>query len=138
MTMKICYEVQKDDYDSAGRVSSQIKKALKQMGFGPQMIKRVAVSSYESEINLIIHSLGGTLCLEVDDEGIITLACDDVGPGIPNLDLAMQPGYSTASKKAREFGFGAGMGLVNMKRMSSAFDIASSGEGTHIRMVFHD
>ena len=59
--MKICYEVQKDDYDSAGRVSSQIKKTLKQMGFGPQMIKRVAVSSYESEINLIIHSLGGTL-----------------------------------------------------------------------------
>ncbi len=73
--MKICYEVQKDDYDSAGRVSSQIKKTLKQMGFGPQMIKRVAVSSYESEINLIIHSLGGTLCLEVDDEGIWILPC---------------------------------------------------------------
>lgn len=136
--MKICFDVRQDDYDQAGRASSQIKKTLKQLGLGPQIIKRVAVSSYESEINLIIHSLGGTLCLEIDDQGIISLLVNDVGPGIPDLDLALQPGYSTASKKAREFGFGAGMGLVNMKRMASKFEIVSSKEGTHIRMDFYD
>ncbi|MEG0367323.1 MAG: ATP-binding protein [Coprobacillus sp.] len=134
--MKKVYEVQKDNYEDAGQVSRDIKSILKTLVIEPRVLKRVSIACYEAEINLVIHSDGGTVTFEVDDEGIVTLSFDDKGPGIPNIDLAMTPGYSTASQKAREFGFGAGMGLDNMKNCSSTFDICSSKEGTHLRMSF--
>lgn len=135
--MKV-YHVAKDDYDSAGLVSSQIKKLLKQMGLDSRLLRNVAIACYEAEINLIIHSDGGDVTLDVDDDGIVTLKFDDVGPGIPNLDLALSPGWSTASPKARDLGFGAGMGLVNMKRVATTFDINSSVSGTHLVMQFYE
>lgn len=136
--MRKVYHINKDDYDHAGQVSSQIKRTLKQMGLGSQLLRSVAIACYEAEINLIIHSDGGDITFEVDDDGIVQLFFDDIGPGIPNLDLAMSPGWSTASKKARDFGFGAGMGLVNMKRVATEFEIASSPDGTHLKMKFYD
>ena len=130
------YEVLKDDYENAGQASRDIKKILKMMGIPPRVIKRISIACYEAEINLVIHSLGGTVTFEVDDEGVVNLAFDDKGPGIPDIDLALTPGYSTASEEAREFGFGAGMGLDNMKNCATTFDIKSSPEGTHLRMSF--
>ncbi len=136
--MKQVYHVEKDDYESAGMISSQIKRTLKQMGLDNKLLRNVAIACYEAEINLIIHSDGGDVTFGVDDEGVISLSFDDVGPGIPDLDLALSPGWSTASAKARDFGFGAGMGLVNMKRVASEFDIKSSPQGTHLLMRFYE
>lgn len=132
------FNVEKDDYDNAGNVSSQIKKELKSMGFSMKLLRNIAIACYEAEINLIIHSDGGNITFEVDDEGTVILKFDDVGPGIDDLQLALTPGWSTASKKARDMGFGAGMGLANMKRVSNIFDITSSPEGTHLRMEFFE
>lgn len=132
------FDIKKDDYDNAGNVSSQIKKELKAMGISAKLLRNIAIACYEAEINLIIHSDGGTITFEVDDEGIVVLKFDDCGPGIPDLSLALTPGWSTANKKARDLGFGAGMGLVNMKRVSNKFDITSSKEGTHLRMEFYE
>jgi len=136
--MKTVYHVVKDDYEHAGQVSSKIKKTLKQLGLESRLLRNVAIACYEAEINLIIHSDGGDVTFEIDDDGVVNLSFDDVGPGIPNLDLALSPGWSTASAKARDFGFGAGMGLVNMKRVASSFDISSSPEGTHLKMSFYE
>lgn len=132
------FKVEKDDYDNAGNVSSQIKKELKLMGIPSKLLRNIAIACYEAEINLIIHSDGGSITFEVNDEGIVILKFDDIGPGIPDLSLALTPGWSTANKKARDLGFGAGMGLVNMKRVSNVFDITSTREGTHLRMEFFE
>lgn len=134
--MKKIYSVQKDNYEDAGQVSRDIKMTLKTIGLDPKVLKRVSIACYEAEINLVIHSYGGTITFELDEEGVVYLSFDDVGPGIKDIELAMTPGYSTASKKAREFGFGAGMGLDNMKNCASVFDIQSSNEGTHLKMSF--
>lgn len=134
--MKKCYEVIKDNYDDAGYASRDIKMTLKTLGLDPKVLKRISIACYEAEINLVIHSNGGTITFEVIDDGSVCLSFDDIGPGIPNIDLALTPGYSTASSKAREFGFGAGMGLDNMKTCASTFDIESSSEGTHLKMCF--
>jgi Anti-sigma regulatory factor (Ser/Thr protein kinase) len=134
--MKKIYQVEKDNYEDAGQVSRDIKKTLKILGIDPKVLKRVSIACYEAEINLVIHSNGGTILFEVTDNGTILLSFDDIGPGIPNIDLALTPGWSTASKKAREFGFGAGMGLDNMKNCASTFQIESSSEGTHLKMSF--
>ena len=100
------------------------------------VVRRISIASYEAEINLVIHSDGGQMELVVD-ENEITLLVTDIGPGIPDIDRAMQEGYSTASEDARMMGFGAGMGLSNMARNADTFDIESKvGEGTKIRMVF--
>ena len=134
--MKKIYNVEKDNYENAGQASRDIKMTLKTLGLNPKVLKRVSIACYEAEINLVIHSDGGTILFEVNDDGVVFLSFDDVGPGIPNIDLAMTPGWSTASTKAREFGFGAGMGLDNMKNCASTFHIESSSEGTHLRMSF--
>lgn len=130
------YQIEKDDYENAGRASSHIKRTLKSLSVDRKLLKAVAIACYEAEINIVIHSDGGTITFEIDDDGIIKLSFDDIGPGIENLELAQTPGYSTASPKARELGFGAGMGLYNMKSVASTFDISSSKEGTHIYMTF--
>ena len=131
------YHVAKDDYTSAGHASADIKRQLKQIGVSGDVLRRVAVASYEVELNLIIHSLGGDLTLNVYP-GLVELISSDIGPGIPDLKMAMKEGYSTASEMARSLGFGAGMGLPNMKRNADDFDIKSTvGVGTTITMGFH-
>ena len=131
------YHVAKDDYTSAGHASADIKRQLKQIGVGGDVLRRVAVASYEVELNLVIHSLGGDLTLNVYPD-LVELISSDIGPGIPDLTMAMKEGYSTASEMARSLGFGAGMGLPNMKRNADDFDIKSTvGVGTTITMGFH-
>ena len=130
------YEVKSHDYTTAGDASANIKRKLKQLGIDSTILRHVAVASYEAELNLIIHSMGGKLVLAMTPEEI-TLRSEDVGPGIPDIDRALQEGYSTASEEARDLGFGAGMGLPNMRRNADAFHIESKlGEGTKIEMKF--
>ena len=136
MSYKLEFEVERGDFEKAGEASRKIKRSLQQLGIGSKIIRRIAIAGYEGEINLAIHSDGGQIVLEVDNENVV-LRLEDVGPGIPNLDLAMTEGYSTASTEAREMGFGAGMGLPNMEKNADTFEIHSAvGEGTKIKMVF--
>jgi anti-sigma regulatory factor (Ser/Thr protein kinase) len=130
------YQVARGDFAAAGEASGDIKRRLKLLGVDSNLTRRVAVAAYEVEMNLIIHSLGGRIGLDVDSSAI-ALDVVDVGPGIPDLDLAMREGYSTAPDEIRMLGFGAGMGLPNMKRNADEFHIESAmGEGTHITMRF--
>lgn len=130
------YPVAAGAYETAGEASASIKRKLKQLGIDSSVLRRISVASYEVELNLVIHSMGGTLTLAVDPEQI-TLISKDVGPGIPDITRAMTEGYSTANEEARSLGFGAGMGLPNMKRNASSFDIQSQpGVGTSIVMGF--
>ena len=130
------FPVEAGDYVSAGQASTTIKRKLKQLGINALVLRRVSVASYEVELNLVIHSMGGTLTLQVDPEKV-TLISKDVGPGIPDIDKAMTEGYSTANEEARTLGFGAGMGLPNMKRNATDFSIESQvGVGTTISMSF--
>ena len=134
--IRIEYPVASADYTSAGKASTDIKRKLKQLGVGGDVLRRVAVASYEVELNLVIHSMGGVLTLLVFPE-VVQLISKDVGPGIPDLNMAMREGYSTANDEARSLGFGAGMGLPNMKRNADDFDIESEvGVGTTITMGF--
>ena len=124
------------DFVTAGEASAQIKRMLKKLGVDSGVIRRLAIACYEAEINLVIHSDGGKLMLELNPDNV-TLISEDVGPGIPDIDLAMSEGYSTASDDVRMMGFGAGMGLANMARNADHFNIESKvGEGTKIEMVF--
>ena len=130
------YEVVRDDFANAGTASSDIKRTLSTLGFQSAVLRRIAIASYEAEINLLIHAWGGNINLDVFDNGTVQLIFKDPGPGIPDLEKAMTPGWSTANQKAREMGFGAGMGLPNMKNVSDTFDIQSSSAGTKITMTF--
>lgn len=130
------YPVAAGAYETAGEASASIKRKLKQLGIDSGVLRRISVASYEVELNLVIHSMGGTLTLAVDPEQIMLIS-KDVGPGIPDITRAMTEGYSTANEEARSLGFGAGMGLPNMKRNASSFDIQSQpGVGTSIVMGF--
>jgi len=123
------------DFELAGRASTEIKKALKQRNFDPKLIRRVAIASYELEINQVVHSNGGVMrCSILPDKVILTAA--DTGPGIEDVNLALKEGYSTANEYVRSIGFGAGMGLANTKRVSDEFTIESTvGKGTTVRSV---
>ena len=124
--------VERGSFDTAGEASAKIKRTLKKMGVSPAVIREAAIVSYELELNLVIHSLGGSLSLEIEPD-MLRIRSADRGPGIPNIPLAMTEGYSTASEEVRSMGFGAGMGLTNVKRHSDAFSIQSAaGEGTVI------
>ena len=131
----LTYDVPADDFTRAGEASSDVKRKLKQMGVGPDAIRKVAIAMYEGEINMVIHAKGGTITVEITTEEIrMTLA--DVGPGIPDVDLAMQAGYSTAPDEVRSLGFGAGMGLPNMKKYTDEMVIDTRiGEGTTLTMA---
>ena len=134
--LKNTYEIRTGEFQTAGDASASIKRKLKQIGIGSTVLRRIAVASYEAELNLIIHSDGGTLSIEMTPDQIM-LTSQDVGPGIADLSKAMQEGFSTASEEARGLGFGAGMGLPNMKRNADGFSIESEvGKGTIIRMRF--
>jgi anti-sigma regulatory factor (Ser/Thr protein kinase) len=130
------YPVAQADYVSAGHASADIKRTLKQLGVGGDVLRRVAVASYEVELNLVIHSLGGDLTLRVLPDSVELISADR-GPGIADISMAMREGFSTANDEARSLGFGAGMGLPNMKRNADRFDIQSTlGVGTTITMGF--
>ena len=130
------YPIAAEYYTRAGEASADIKRRLKQLGVSSMVLRRVAVASYEVELNLVIHSRGGVLTLEVEPDRV-RLVSRDVGPGIPDVELAMREGYSTANEEARSLGFGAGMGLPNMKRNADQFAIESAvGVGTTIEMSF--
>ena len=130
------FPVEAGAYATTGEASTTIKRKLKQLGIDANVLRRVSVASYEVELNLVIHSMGGTLTMQVDPE-MVTLISRDVGPGIPDIDKAMTEGFSTANEEARTLGFGAGMGLPNMKRNATTFDIQSQvGVGTTITMGF--
>ena len=130
------FPVEAGAFTTAGEASTTIKRTLKQLGISAEVLRHVSVVCYEVELNLVIHSLGGTLTLLVDPDNV-TLISKDVGPGIPDIEQAMTEGFSTASAEARTLGFGAGMGLPNMKRNATEFDIQSEvGVGTTITMKF--
>jgi len=124
------YHVSADDFASAGAASAAVKKTLKMLGFSPDFIRRTSIAMYEGEINMVIHGGGGVADAEIAADYVkITLA--DKGPGIPDIDLAMQEGFSTASDTVRELGFGAGMGLPNIKKQSDDLTLTSElGKGT--------
>ena len=115
------FDVDGDDFSSAGAASVEVKKRLRQLGFSPDVIRRVAIAMYEGEINMVIHADGGTVEVEIGDDDI-TMILSDRGPGIANVELAMQEGYSTARDNIRSLGFGAGMGIPNMMRYADSLE----------------
>jgi anti-sigma regulatory factor (Ser/Thr protein kinase) len=129
------FDVAALDYEKAGQVSSQIKKMVKEYGFDPLTVRRIAVATYEAEINLIIHSHGGRVTLRYDEPWLY-LVFKDIGPGIPDLEKAMRPGWSTASKEAQAMGFGAGLGLTNIRKNSDTFNLTSDPSGTTLELGF--
>lgn len=129
------FTVVEGDFSNAGKASSEIKKMLKQLDINPQKIKKMVVAVYEAEVNAIAHAYGGTIDVDIDQTKICVVI-KDVGPGIPDIEKAMQKGFSTASAKVREMGFGAGMGLPNIKNNVDELDIKTEiGVGTEVRMV---
>ena len=129
------FDIDGDNFTSAGEASVRIKKLLREMGFTPDIIKRVSVAMYEGEINMVIHANGGNADVNVYCDKIEIILADS-GPGISNIDQAMQEGFSTAPDTIRSLGFGAGMGLPNMKRYTDDMKIESEvGKGTTITMV---
>jgi len=134
-TMELSFGSAPLDFARAGNISARFKKTLTEKGCPPAIARRVAVASYELELNQVIHSSGGIMRMRVFDDSIEILAQDE-GPGIPDLDLAMREGYSTANEWVRSLGFGAGMGLPNVKRVADDFSIESPpGKGTSVRAL---
>jgi len=126
------FELAHDNFDAAGMASTMTKKHLRACGVPADIARRIAVICYEAEMNVILHSLGGAMDVDIDGESV-RIQVTDEGPGIPELDQAMEAGYTTANEKIRALGFGAGMGLPNMKRCSDQFSVSSSMEsGTHV------
>ena len=135
MTMKLHFDVSGDDFTRAGEASGKVKSKLKQLGIAPDAIRRVAIALYEGEINLVIHAGGGEIDVEISPEDI-KMTLSDKGPGIADVEKAMTEGYSTATENIRSLGFGAGMGLPNMKRYTDDMKIESVvGEGTTVTMT---
>ncbi len=126
------YRVLGRDFSNAGKVSTSIKDTLKRLGVNPAVVRRVAIVSYEAEMNLVMYATRGKVALSVSREAV-TLNVVDEGPGIPDIALAMQEGWSTATAEMREMGFGAGMGLPNIRKNADEFDISSEvGRGTRL------
>lgn len=128
------YDVDGDDFTRAGEASAAVKKNLRQLGVDPSAIRKVAISLYEGEINMVIHAHGGVIDVEISPNSV-TMVLADQGPGIPDIEQAMQEGWSTAPDAVRSLGFGAGMGLSNMKKNSDEMKIESTvGVGTTVSM----
>jgi len=137
-TQIIKIDVAKEDFAHAGEASSQIKARLLKLGYSPQTIRRVAIASYEAELNIVIHSLGGTIEAGIRPK-TVKIVASDIGPGIADIEKAMEKGYSTAPPHIRQMGFGAGMGLSNMKNCCDEFNIESKlGSGTTVTMIIYD
>lgn len=134
--MLTTYEVAAGDFTLAGNVSSQVKRSLKQLGIPPKTIKRITVALFEAEVNMIAYSVGGRIDFEVTPDKVFLRIADD-GPGIPDLAQAMEEGWSTATDEIREMGFGAGMGLPNIRKNADGLEIDTGpGRGTEIRLTF--
>ena len=130
--IKLHYDVDGSDFTMAGEASSDAKRVLKKIGIPSDAVRRVSIAMYEGEINMVIHADGGTADVEIG-EHTVTIRLIDHGPGIPDIELAMQEGWSTAPDEVRNLGFGAGMGLPNMKKYSDTFEITSEvGVGTKV------
>ena len=129
------YEVPGDDFTRAGEASSDVKRKLKQLGYNPEAIRKVAIAMYEGEINMVIHAGGGEAIVDIDPRQVHVVLRDH-GPGIPDVEKAMQEGYSTAPDEVRSLGFGAGMGLPNIRKYTDEFRIDTAvGEGTTLTMT---
>lgn len=134
-TITLHYDIDAVDFSAAGEASSGVKRALNQLGVNPAVVKRVAIAMYEAEINAIIHANGGAADIEITPEKVIVKISDN-GPGIPDIDKAMTAGWSTASETVRELGFGAGMGLPNMRRYTDDMSVESEiGKGTTVTLI---
>ncbi len=132
--LSLHYDVSGTDFTCAGEASSKIKKNLKELGFPTSVIRNVAIAVYEGEINMVIHGGGGVIDVEISPE-CISIILADQGPGIPDVSLAMQEGYSTAPDNVRQLGFGAGMGLPNIKKYTDEMIIETEvGKGTTIKL----
>lgn len=133
-TIKLKYTVSPDDFTRAGEASGNVKSKLKKMGIPPESVRKVSIAMYEGEINMVIHANGGEITVEISED-CITMILADHGPGIADIDRAMQEGWSTAPDNIRSLGFGAGMGLPNMKKYSDYMDIDTAvGKGTTVTM----
>lgn len=131
-TIRLHYDIPSEDLICAGEASSNMKKMLTQLGINPSIIKRAAIAMYEAEINAVIHASGGVADIEISRDTVV-ITITDKGPGIADIELAMQEGYSTAPDAIREMGFGAGLGLPNIKRNADGFTIESQvGKGTKV------
>lgn len=135
--MKLHFDVDGDDFLLAGEASGQVKRVLKKLGIDSATIRKVAISMYEAEMNMVLHANGGTVDVAISSD-TIHVVLQDEGPGIEDIDLAMKEGYSTASHEIRELGFGAGMGLPNMKRYSDELKVSTViGVGTRVEISVH-
>tara|TARA_R110001583_G_scaffold1202_1_gene9978 strand:+ start:5169 stop:5582 length:414 start_codon:yes stop_codon:yes gene_type:complete len=133
--MDFKFDIEGGNFSKAGTASSDVKKVLKKLNVDPKLIKRIVVSIYEAEVNVVAHAYEGEMNVSIFPEKIIVHIVDK-GPGIPDIDLAMQKGYSTASPEVREMGFGAGMGLPNIKKNTNELNIKSEvGVGTEIELI---
>jgi serine/threonine-protein kinase RsbT len=135
--LKKTFRIKAKDFIHAGEASISVQNLLKSLDLDPRIIRRIAICGYEGEMNVVMHGGDGELSIEIDAD---TLAMDieDNGPGIDDIEKAMEAGFSTASDEHREMGFGAGMGLPNMKKNSDTIAVESTkGQGTRVRMVFH-
>ena len=133
--MKFKFEIEGGNFSKAGSASSEVKKILKQLNVNPKIIKRTVVSLYEAEVNVVAHAFEGMMRVEVEPDKII-VQIEDKGPGIQDINQAMQEGFSTATPKVREMGFGAGMGLPNIKRNSDHMNITSTvNVGTKLEII---
>ena len=134
---KLHFVVPGDDFTRAGEASGSVKKTLKDLGFNPEIVRKVVIALYEAEINLVIHAGGGEIDVEISPE-CISMVLTDQGPGIPDVSLAMKEGYSTAPDNVRSLGFGAGMGLPNIKKYTDSMNIETEpGKGTTVTLVIN-
>ncbi|MFO7889087.1 MAG: anti-sigma regulatory factor [bacterium] len=132
------YSIKSRDFVHAGEASLDLKNILKNIGFNAVVIRRVAIASYEAELNTVMYGKKGEMSFTLKPDGVY-LVFTDQGPGIPDIDLAMKEGYSTATDELREMGFGAGMGLPNIKKNSDEFNIQSQvGKGTKVTIIIKD
>ena len=135
--VSLIYEIDGDNFSAAGEASTAVKRVLKKLKLPSTIVRRAVICMYEGEINMVIHANGGNIHCEVDADKIRVIMKDS-GPGIPELDKAMKPGWSTASTQARELGFGAGMGLPNIKKWSDNLVVETEvGVGTTLTMEFN-
>ncbi len=133
--MKFEFDVQGGDFSNAGTASSQIKKILKQLNVDTKLIKKTVVALYEAEVNVVAHAFSGKIFVDIDDKRI-DVRLEDEGPGIENIEQAMEDGYSTASDEVREMGFGAGMGLSNIRKNTDVLNLDSKvGKGTRVQII---
>jgi anti-sigma regulatory factor (Ser/Thr protein kinase) len=137
-TLKLHYVVPSDDFARAGEASGDVKKKLKQLGFPPEIVRKAAISLYEGEINMVIHANGGVIDVMISPDQIECVLTDR-GSGIPDIEQAMRPGFSTATDEIRGLGFGAGMGLPNMKEYTDDISIETVlGQGTTVRLTINN